>query len=67
LSLREAPIDIRPLGTAHAELVYRHGAVATVIFVVIFAALAWVWDGSDGQRSAPVLLPFVSLLLGPHR
>jgi hypothetical protein len=67
LPSREALIDIRPLGTVHAEPVYRHGAVATVIFVVIFAALAWVWEGSDGQRSAPVLLPFASLLLGPHR
>jgi hypothetical protein len=50
----------RPL----AEPVYRHGIVATVVFIVIFAALAWVWEGGGSQRSVPVLVPFARLLLG---
>ena len=47
-----------------AEPVYWHSVVATVIFIVIFAALAWVWEGGGSQRSAPVLVPFARLLLG---
>jgi hypothetical protein len=50
------------------DSVYGHGTVATVVIVVLFAALAWVWAGHDSgtQMTVPVLVPAATLLLGPH-